>query len=166
MTEREIELCRLSNDRMPPEEMLRIRRLVADTKRFVEMYSLLPDMRAQLDRDFAGFLKEQDLQVDEEGMKLLCYEDYKDERERIQNAPDKLELLPESVFRFNQFLANKLAFRDRMIEELCKPLNERMARWRERQSNRCLAGVGGINKSFVHSPFTVELDLGCSLVNS
>ncbi len=163
MTEREIELCKMQNDQIPRDELLRIRRLVADTKRFVEMYSLLPDMRAKLDADFAGFLSEHDLNVDEEGMKLLCYEDYKAERENIQNAPNKMELLPESVFRFNQFLANKLAFRDRMIEELCKPSNDRMARWRERQSNRCLAGVGGINKSFVHSPFTVELDLGCSV---
>jgi radical SAM family RiPP maturation amino acid epimerase len=29
--------------------------------------------------------------------------------------------------------------------------------------NRCLAGIGGINKSFVHCPLTIELDLGCSV---
>ena len=143
--------------------MARLRNLVADTKRFVEMYSILPYMRAELDADFEGFLKKHNLHVDPDDMKLICFEEFAKERERLRNAPNKMELLPEAAFHFNLFLANKLVFRDRMIGEFCKPSNERMARWRDRQSNRSLAGIGGINKSFVHSPFTVELDKGCSV---
>ncbi|MBR1909561.1 MAG: radical SAM family RiPP maturation amino acid epimerase [Lachnospiraceae bacterium] len=163
MTSHEIELCKLNNAQMPRHELVRITQLVADTKRFVEMYSLLPYMREELDRDFALFLAKHSLNVDEEGMKLLAYEDYEEQRQSILKAPNKEELIPESVYRFNQFLANKLAFRDRMIDELCKPSNIRMSKWRDRQMNRCLAGIGGINKSFVHSPLTIELDKGCSV---
>ena len=96
MTKREIELCKLSNAQMPPEELQRITRLVADTKRFVEMYALLPYVREELDRDFEGFIKKHDLNVDKEGMQLLTYEEYEDERERIKSAPNKEELIPES----------------------------------------------------------------------
>ena len=163
MTERELELCKLNNAQLPPEELKRITQLVADTKRFVEMYSILPYMREELDRDFEDFVEKHGLNVDPEGMKLLAYEDYEEERNRILAAPNKEELIPESVYRFQQFLANKLAFRDRMIDELCKPTHPQMSKWRDRQMNRCLAGIGGINKSFVHSPLTVELDLGCSV---
>ncbi len=163
MTKEQIDLVKLGNDRIPPEEMERLRNLVADTKRFVEMYSILPYMREELDADFEGFLKKHGLNVDPDDMKLICYEEFEEERERIRKSKNQMELLPEAAFHFNLFLANKLLFRDRMIGELCKPSNKKMARWRERQSNRCLAGIGGINKSFVHSPFTVELDLGCSV---
>lgn len=163
MTEHELELCKLSNAQLPPYELKRITKLVADTKRFVEMYSILPYMREELDRDFEGFLEKHGLNVDPEGMKLLAYEDREDERKMILKAPNKAELIPESVYRFQQFLANKLAFRDRMIDELCKPANKRMSKWRDRQINRSLAGIGGINKSFVHSPLTIELDKGCSV---
>lgn len=148
---------------MSAQEIARINQLAADTKRFVEMYCMLPYVREQVEKDFDGFIKKHDLNVDEEGMKILCYDGYDEERERLEAAPNKEELIPESVFRFRQFLANKLAFRDRMIDELCKPTNPRMIKWRERQMNRCLAGIGGINKSFVHCPLTIELDLGCSV---
>ena len=50
MTERELELCKLNNAQLPPEELKRITQLVADTKRFVEMYSILPYIMTETEK--------------------------------------------------------------------------------------------------------------------
>ena len=163
MTKRELELRKLRNDQMTPEELQRINKLVADTKRFLELYATLPYVKDELDADFEGFLRKHDLDVDPDEMRFLVNEEYAEERKRLDEDPDCIDLLPEAAFRFRQFLANKYAARDMMIDRYCKPSNPRMMKWRQRQMNRCLAGVGGVNKAFVHCPLTIELNLGCSV---
>lgn len=160
----ERELRKLKNDRLPPGEMERIKSLIARTKRFAELCSLLPYARGELDADFEGFLKKHGLSgLREEDMKLLCYPEQEQELQKILRSPDAVETVPEPVFRYLQYQGNKLFARDHLIKTGCAPSNQRMRRWRERQINRCLLGLGGVNRSFVHTPFVVELSQGCSV---
>ncbi len=163
MMKKDLRSRRLMNDQMTAEDLERINRLVADTKRFLEMYATLPYVRDEFNEDSEAFLAKHHLDVDPEEMKFLVNDEYAQERKRLDEDPDAIDLLPEAAFRFRQFLANKFAARDMMIDKYCKPSNPRMIKWRERQMNRCLAGVGGVNKAFVHCPLAIELDLGCSV---
>ncbi len=160
----EKEIRKLKNDRLPPGEMKRIETLIARTKRFAELCSFLPYARREIDADFEGFLKKHGLSgLREEDMKLLCYPEREQELHKILRSPDAEDALPEPVFRYLQYQGNKLAARDYLIATGCVPSNERMRRWRERQINRCLLGLGGVNRSFIHTPFVVELSQGCSV---
>ena len=51
MTKRELELRKLKNDQMTPEDLQQINETVANTKRFLEMLGFLPYMREELDKE-------------------------------------------------------------------------------------------------------------------
>ncbi|MDO5574902.1 MAG: radical SAM family RiPP maturation amino acid epimerase [bacterium] len=164
MNEHEKSLATLSRAEMGEEEYARINHLVAETKRFVELLVMLPETKDEVEKHPEAFLQQHHLEhIRIEDMKLLAYEEYQKELEEILTAEDVMDRLPESVFRYRQFIGNKFVMRDKMRDELCVPSNKRLKKWRARQIERCKGGLGGVNLSFVHDVMNYELTVGCSV---
>ena len=174
MNEEQIRLVKLSNAQMPIEELNRISRMVAHTKRAMELVTLIPGASDELRNDAEAFVSKYNLIVDDlEGLKKTVLPEYADYRSQLSKAKETVKTaeevesilreMPEIFFRYGQFFANKIHLRDRLRDTVCVPSNERVRVWRERQVNRCQGSVGGANGSFVHAVITYELAEGCSV---
>lgn len=162
MTEREIELISVRNDKIDPEDSIRIIKEVANVKRLLDIYSLIPGSLEKYKENKEKFLEDNRIMLCVEDADFLINPEDPYEKQRIINEND-LKNMPESFFRYRQFLLNKLTYRNKMINELCVPSNEKMKKWRERQIRRCDSALGGLNESFVHSIVTYEMASGCSV---
>lgn len=163
MNEYQKKLAMMTNDQMPKEELARINKLVADTKRFGELLVALPEAKDEFVKDPKGFLAKYKLDVDPKEMEFIYFDEHDQEKIKILKAPNCLDLMSESFFRYRQFIFNKLQVKDYLQQVGCAPKNERMNKWRERQKNRCEGDLGGVNGAFVHTVITYELATGCSV---
>ncbi len=164
MNEYEKSLISLTREELGEEEYGRINQLVAQTKRFVELYLLLPQTKAEFEQDETGYLAAHGLDLLlPDDMKLLVYANRQEELKDIVTAEDALDRVPESIFRFRQFVGNKIYMRDKMRDELCVPNHPKVKKWRAQQIERSKGCLGGINPGFVHDVMNYELTVGCSV---
>lgn len=68
-----------------------------------------------------------------------------------------------TVDDFKAFNAQKITWR-KLIRDSCEPINDRFAKWRMRQMNRCNLELGPVlNERLIHTPIMFELSDGCSV---
>lgn len=163
MTEHELSLINKSINEMNPEDVARIMTEVSHVKRFLDIISLIPGSRDEYIADKQGFIKDHELRLTAQDIDFLYFPEAPKEKLAIISDPKRLSEMPESFFRYRQFFANKIAYRDEMIKKLCEPSNDKMKKWRQRQIRRCDGVLGGLNGSFVHTVVTYELASGCSV---
>lgn len=174
MTEDQIKYVSLRNDQIPVEELVRINKLVAHVKRAIEVLNFIPGAMDEFRADADAFVKKYNIVIDDlEGLKKTILPEYREFRKQFSVSSNKnkskeeieavLKEIPEALYRYGQFHANKLYSRDRILDTMCVPSNPRMKKWRERQINRCNGSIGGANESFIHAVITYELAEGCSV---
>lgn len=163
MNEKELSLIDKNINEMSAEDAARIMARLCDAKRVVDITSLIPGAGDEYLSDKKGFIEKYNIRLTEEDIDFLIAPADPKKKLAIISDPKRLSEVPESFFRLRQFIGNKIAYRDKMIRELCVPTNERMKKWRQRQIKRCNGGLGGLNESFVHTVVTYELATGCSV---
>lgn len=164
MTEQEKALLNKTNEELGEAELKRISGLVARAKRGAELLCLLPQAREELEENPENFLSKNGLTgIDPEDLKLMFYPERQAELKRKLTSPDWRDEISETVYRYEQFIGNKLYLRDTMRKVECVPQNNRMKIWRERQIERCKGALGGVNEAFIHDVMNFELSCGCSV---
>ena len=163
MNEREKKYAYMSRQEMGEEEYQRIRVLTGNIKRIADLFACIPGAIEAFEEDTAAFLKQYDLDLDPEEMRMIFLTENQEEKEKIFSSENVLDLIPESMFRYAQFVQNKLYFRDFLRDKGCVPANKAAAAWRERNNKRCDSALGGVNISFIHAILTIELAKGCSV---
>lgn len=163
MTKQQQELINMTNDQLGAKEIERITENVADIKRFVDIVCCFPEARKEYLDDEASFLNKYNINIAPDDIRFLWDNQFGENKRILKNTPELLDELPESIFRYFQFLENKFIMRDAMIDKFCVPANSKMRIWRERQINRCNGDLGGVNRSFIHTIATYELACGCSV---
>ena len=163
MNDYELSLIKKNPKELGEEETKRIYTLVAMCKKLLDVLSIIPNAPEEFKTSPKEFLKKWYIELSVEDAKFLALPDDPKEKIRIISNPKYISEMPESFFRYRQYIMNKIAYRDRMINTLCVPDNEKLAIWRERQINRCYNELGGVNKAFVHAMVTYELADGCSV---
>lgn len=163
MTEHELSLIYKNINEMSPEDATRVMAGLCDAKRAIDITYLIPGAIDEYLSDKERFINKYDLRLLAAEIDFLIAPSDPKEKLAIISDPNRLSEMPESFFRFRQFVANKIAYRDKMIRELCVPENGRMKKWRQRQIRRCDGMLGGLNESFVHAIVTYELSTGCSV---
>ena len=163
MNEHEISLLSKNLNEMEPEDRSRIFSGLSAAKRIMDIISLIPGAMDEYKADKVGMLLKYGINLSDSDVDFLINPEDPQEKVRIISDPKRLAEMPESFFRYRQFYGNKIAYRDKMIGQLCVPANERMKKWRARQKRRCDGALGGLNESFVHTVVTYELSSGCSV---
>lgn len=163
MNEAELANVYKSNAELGEAEVARIMRSIADTQRFLQLITLIPGARELAESDPAGFHAKYGLDaVDLDEMKYL-YDTAIIEPLIPLSQQEQLAALPESVFRYKQYLSNKLAYRNAMLNTVCVPENDVMKAWRARQIERVKCICGASYDANIHVPFNIELADGCSV---
>ena len=163
MNEHELSLINKNMDAMSPEDADRILKEVAHCKRVIDIISLIPGAAEEYLNDRQGFIAGYGIDLKVEDIDFLIAPADPKEKIAIISDPKRIAEMPESFFRYRQFIGNKIAYRNLMIDRLCVPGNEHMKKWRLRQIKRCDGALGGLNESFVHTVVTYELATGCSV---
>lgn len=133
-------------------------REVAEAKRAMELWTMEPGFREAFLVAPEETLSAHGLSVDALAVKILA--DHDTALKYQKRPPGEL---PLAVRRYRAFIREKIAWRERMIKELCVPKHPAFRAWRNRQANRCWSELGSRNRSLIHVPITFELDLGCSV---
>lgn len=163
MNEHQKKIAGMTAAQMGLDEYQRISVLTSHVKRLVEIVTLLPGTLDRLRNDPEGLIKEWNLNLDASEMQFMILPENEGKRAEMFSKENFLDEIPESFFRYRQFLTNKIYVRDNLIEKGNVPDNERVKKWRERQIGRCTGALGGVNESFVHALVTYELAEGCSV---
>lgn len=130
---------------------------VAELKRALELWTMVPGFEQQFGGDAAGTLKKYGVDCQAESVRILT--DRKTAAQYIKTP----ELLPREVRRYSGFINEKLRERDAMRLKDCVPKNELFRIWRERQMSRCWEQLGERSSALVHVPIIFELSDGCSV---
>lgn len=144
-------------DSFTREEMDILEEDVANTKRFCEWLVMVPGFREEFENDPEGTVEKHGIHVNAREMFYL-YDPEKAKSMFGEDAP-----YPDSVLNYQQFVRNKLYYRDELQKKGCVPADKTFAKWRERQINRCWGEFGGVNACIIHTPLAYELALGCSV---
>lgn len=152
----------LKTENITEEEIKRAYYITAQAKRAVDIFNLIPNAREKYLEDKEAFLTRWKINLSTSDVEFLMAPSDPDEKLRILKEND-LDNMPESFFRYRQFLTNKIKARDFLIEKGNVPANETVRKWRERQIGRCKGALGGVNDAFVHALVTYELADGCSV---
>ena len=148
------------------EEIENVNLLVSKVKRFVDLLAILPDAEREFRADKDAFLKKYNIEdLNKEELSFCFLQEYEKEREKLKSLSrdEYLDKVPEYLFRYNQFIANKLAFRNYLCGDGLAPDNAKLKKWRKRMINRCNGDLGGGNRAFVHAPVCFEMAVGCSV---
>ena len=162
MTEYEKSLITKTFAELNPDDAARILGQIADSKRILEVLSLIPKSDEEYNNNTEEFLVKYGINLSKAEADFLVKPSDPEEKMRILKTND-IDKMPESFFRYRQFMANKVIMRDKIRDELCVPDNETVKKWRARQVLRCDGELGGLNKSFVHTVACYELSTGCSV---
>lgn len=144
------------------EELEHAIRVTAQAKRAIDILTQIPGSKEDYQSDKEAFLKKWKVELTPEDIDFLMFPRDVQEKLRIIHEND-LDNMPESFFRYRQFLVNKIHVRDEMVGSFCVPANPTLKKWRLRQMKRCDGALGGLNKSFIHTMLTIELADGCSV---
>ncbi len=136
------------------------RRVLAQTKRFIEYFTMVPGFKVRFETNPHAALAEAGAapELSIAGLRMLLYED-----EAKKSAALPPEKIPNIKSMYWAFFKEKLALRQHLATALCVPQEKRFAAWRNRQWNRCRAELGHRNEALVHAPIAFELSLGCSV---
>lgn len=128
---------------------------VAHCKRFCEYWTADPAFREALPKDPYAVTKAAGLQADPLAIRPLWELDSEHPAHRAEPSL--------SLLRYRSFMAEKLAFRDRLQRE-ADSVHPGYQAWRARQLRRCAGELGQTkNEGLVHSGLAVELCEGCSV---
>ena len=127
MNDREKKYAYMSRQEMGEEEYQRIRVLTGNIKRIADLFACIPGAIEAFEEDTAAFLKQYDLDLDPEEMRMIFLTENQEEKEKIFSSENVLDLIPESMFRYAQFVQNKLYFRDFLRDKGCVPANKAAA---------------------------------------
>ena len=175
MTDEQIRIIKLPNNQLTKEQLDCANKMVAHTKRALELATLVPGAIEELRDDAEAFCEKYGIEIeDKEALKIIILPELLNKRDEIAaTAPkpgspveaydDFLHAIPEVYYRYYQFVQNKLFTRDYLRDRVYAPTHPVIKQWRERQINRCLGSIGGTNESFVHAVTTFELADGCSV---
>ena len=163
MNEYEKSLCHKSNNELGEVELNRIRSLVAHVKRGIEIFSLVPQSAEEYASNPKAFIEKYGLKLTEYDIDYCMTSKYDKEKLVAIESKDYMDLVPESFYRYRQFLSNKIFVRDKMRDEYCAPTDEKVKVWRQRQIDRCNGDIGGANLSFIHAICCFEMASGCSV---
>ena len=152
----------LKTENLTKEDVERAVHVTAHAKRAVDIFFQIPGSREEYQKDKEGFIKKWKIDLLPDDIDFLMFPKDAKEKSRILQEND-LDSMPESFFRYRQYMLNKMYARDRMIDTYCVPSNARLKKWRERQMRRCDGALGGVNKAFIHAMVTIELAEGCSV---
>ena len=161
MNEQEKALA-LKRSNLSKEEYEHVVKLTAHAKRAADIFAQIPGAREDYLLDKNAFIAKWKIELTPSDVDFLLAPKDPQEKLRIIREND-LDNMPESFFRFRQFIINKIHVRDRMVGTLCVPSDERLRKWRERQMKRCDGALGGVNKAFIHTMLALELADGCSV---
>jgi len=154
----------MTRQQMGEEEYNRIKLLTGRIKRIADLMTCIPGAIEEFEEDTAAFLQNHNLgDLDPEEMRLIFLSEKNDEKKKMFTSENMLDQMSESMFRYAQFVQNKLAFRDFLRDKGCVPSNKKAKTWRERNNKRCDSALGGVNISFIHAILTIELADGCSV---
>jgi radical SAM family RiPP maturation amino acid epimerase len=135
---------------------------VAQTKRFLERWTMDPSYRDRYLDDPQGAIDDLGLQLTPAQVEPLI--DNAAARAltallKEGGAPD----VPESVLWYRAFIQEKVSHRgDSRTDGV--PADPRLAAWRQRQINRCVSELGAHKAdAIVHGPLAVELAKGCTV---
>ena len=117
MTEHELSLIDKRLSEMTAEDAERVRTVLCHAKRVVDIISLIPGSCDEYLSDKKGFIEKYNIRLTEEDIDFLIAPADPEEKLAIISDPRRLSEMPESFFRLRQFTANKLLFRNRMIDE-------------------------------------------------
>lgn len=157
------EKAKMSNAELGEEEVKRIFLMVADVKRWLEAVTMIPGAADEAEKDTPSFMKKYGIRNDYSKDIPFLLDPEKVRFLQGLSTEDYLRDAPESVFRFTQFLVNKLSWRDELRKHRCVPSNEVMKKWRARQIERTKGTVGSSYESNIHLPLNFELSDGCSV---
>ena len=175
MNEQQIKLVKLPNSAMTQEQLMDSNRIVAHMKRGIEVTCLIPGTIDELRTDSKSFISKYNIHIDDPyALELAALPENKARRVEIETGlalknksgeelDEFLRSIPIEYFRYYQFMMNKLYLRNVLKDKGYVPGNEKIRQWRERQINRCLGSLGGVNEAFVHAVATFELADGCSV---
>ena len=128
---------------------------VAKVKRVFEYFSLIPGFRDKFNENPQETLDELGLGVTVRDIAIVN-----------KNPKDiyAIEAVNKGTIAetYVEFMKRKLEYRDQ-IRDLCKPANEAMQKWRDRQMSRGLIELGGKSSALIYTPLTIELADGCSV---
>ncbi len=164
MNEHQKKLVYMNREQMGEEEYQRIRLLTGNVKRIADLMACIPGAIEEFEKDTQHFLDENGLSMlDAEEMRYIFLSEYNADKQRMLKSPKVLDEMSESMFRYTQFVQNKLSFRDFLRDKGCAPTNPKARAWRDRNNKRCDSALGGVNISFIHAILTIELADGCSV---
>jgi radical SAM family RiPP maturation amino acid epimerase len=148
---------------LPDSADLEYRQDVARTKRFLECWSLDGEFRRKLGVDAVAAVAEAGLEADPEALRSVWDLAYLAELKRNSEAGQPPPPEATAVRRHKAFVAEKLAFRDRM-RSLGDNGNETLRRWRIQQMHRAVLELGPKKaEGLVHATAAFELQKGCSV---
>jgi radical SAM family RiPP maturation amino acid epimerase len=135
---------------------------VAETKRFLERWSLDRAFREALEQDAVAAVARYGFDVDVEALRPI-WDAATAKRLKAEAAAGLPVVLPATVRRYNAFIREKLEYRDRM-RVAQEPRDPRMASWRLRQMHRCVGELGPQKSDgLVHATAAFELAKGCTV---
>lgn len=119
----------------------------ANYKRFLEYAGMDKDFISRYEKNPEGVLKQSGINLRPEEIRKGDYE------RDVSGAAEA----------YKSFFDAKIAMRDR-IKILCNPIDERFAKWRSRQMERCARSFSqGRTEAIVHVTIAFELSSGCSV---
>lgn len=163
MNQYEISLINKKREELSEEEFDRINRLTADMKRANDIFKLIPEALEEFENNPEEFINKYKLRLDKSDIFYAFSDANKSVRENDLKSSDVLSKIPESFFRYNQYLSNMLAIRNAIRDKYCVPTDMAVRKWRDRQIKRCDGDIGGANKGFIHAIVTYEMSDGCSV---
>ena len=135
-----------------------VRRL-SHVKRFLELWSADPEIRASASTDAQATIDSLGLDLVAEEIRFLYDEAYC--RDRLRAKDWKAPLIAQ---QYRLWVVEKLISRERIKLQLAKPASPKHRAWRERQIHRTTGQLGKTaSTGIVHAPFAIELSDGCSV---
>ncbi len=163
MTQEEIKKAYMSNEELGIKELGRIIHQVAEFKRYLEAVTMIPGALEESESDYQTFQAKYKIEEDWREAALWLLDAQKAGDLQKLSTEKYMETVPEIVFRYNQFLGNKIAYRDTLRNTVCVPKNPAMKKWRDRQIERSKGISGSAYTSNVQLPIVFELSDGCSV---
>ncbi len=163
MTSEELKKAYMTNEQLGQDEVEEITKMIAKSKRCIEILYLLPYAKEEMEADVEAFKEKYDLQgVDVEGLKYIT--DGETAKKLVGLSEENaLKEMPYQAFRYRQYTINKLVKRDELLNKLNVPKNSKMKKWRERQIERSKGYSGGAYSANVQICAAYEITDGCSV---
>lgn len=134
---------------------------VAQTKRFLERWTMDSSFKAAFEHDPAAALASIKLQLTPDQLTPLIDDEAAKEFSKAY-AAGNTDGYPVSLSRYRKFTQEKYSHRG-LTRRRGKPDDKRLAAWRQRQINRSVGELGGRSDAIVHGPAAIELSQGCTV---